>query len=225
MLMFVMWTFSHISHFVCVVLPGITLMEEGVLVIQRVKKEDEGTYECRASNDMGMVVSSASVHVFGEPQLLYFGRVFQMLLKCKSAVASRCWRSTARQRNAWPISNVLQLSVILSCLTNRLDQASALSYPLRERPKLPGMLNVNSCVHFMIRVLARVLSRGSWPLWSQGRALLMSEGQFWGKGPPIKGAWDLKHEPGFLEARSSERCSYWLLHFSCKLCCLTHSYF
>lgn len=72
MLMFVMWTFSHISHFVCVVLPGITLMEEGVLVIQRVKKEDEGTYECRASNDMGMVVSSASVHVLGEPQLLYF---------------------------------------------------------------------------------------------------------------------------------------------------------
>lgn len=66
-------------------------------MIQRVKKEDEGTYECRASNDMGMVASSASVHVVGEPQLtleqdstvVVSYRVFQLLLKCKSAVARR----------------------------------------------------------------------------------------------------------------------------------------
>lgn len=55
-------------------------MAEGILVIQRVKKEDEGMYECRASNDMGVVASSASVSVVGEPQLLDFDRVFQLLL-------------------------------------------------------------------------------------------------------------------------------------------------
>ncbi|XP_031442884.1 vascular endothelial growth factor receptor kdr-like [Clupea harengus] len=46
--------------------PGITLMAEGVLIIQRVKKEDEGMYECRASNDKGAVASSAVVRVVGD---------------------------------------------------------------------------------------------------------------------------------------------------------------
>lgn len=46
--------------------PGITLKEEGFLIIQRVKKEDEGMYECRASNDKGAVASTAMVRVLGE---------------------------------------------------------------------------------------------------------------------------------------------------------------
>lgn len=137
--------------------------------------------------------------------------VFKPILECKSATVHRFWQCVARQWNAWPIKSLLQLSVILSCLTNRLGRASTLSYPLREKPKLPGMPNVNSWVLFMIGVLARVLSHGSWPLWSRRRALLMSEGQCWGKGPPIKGARDVKHETGFLEARSSKGCSYWRL--------------
>ncbi|XP_062380357.1 vascular endothelial growth factor receptor kdr-like [Sardina pilchardus] len=45
---------------------GVTLMADGVLVIQRVKKEDEGTYECRATNEMGMVASSAFIRVVGD---------------------------------------------------------------------------------------------------------------------------------------------------------------
>lgn len=45
-------------------------MAEGVLIIQRVKKEDEGMYECRASNDKGAVASSAVVRVVGETRLL-----------------------------------------------------------------------------------------------------------------------------------------------------------
>ncbi|XP_059377473.1 vascular endothelial growth factor receptor kdr-like isoform X2 [Carassius carassius] len=45
--------------------PGITL-KDGVLVIERVKKYDEGIYECRASNDGGDAITSAVITVVGE---------------------------------------------------------------------------------------------------------------------------------------------------------------
>lgn len=45
---------------------GISLKDNGDLVIQRVKKEDEGTYECQARNAKGVATSSAVITVLGE---------------------------------------------------------------------------------------------------------------------------------------------------------------
>uniref|UniRef100_A0A8C1T8L0 receptor protein-tyrosine kinase n=1 Tax=Cyprinus carpio TaxID=7962 RepID=A0A8C1T8L0_CYPCA len=45
--------------------PGITL-KDGVLIIERVKKDDEGIYECHASNDRGEAKTSAVITVVGE---------------------------------------------------------------------------------------------------------------------------------------------------------------
>lgn len=45
---------------------GITLTDNGVLSIQRVKKEDEGMYECQAINAKGVTTSSAVITVMGE---------------------------------------------------------------------------------------------------------------------------------------------------------------
>lgn len=47
---------------------GITLKDNGILIIQRVKKEDEGLYECQASNAKGLATSSAVITVLGEYQ-------------------------------------------------------------------------------------------------------------------------------------------------------------
>ncbi len=55
-------------------LSGITL-KDGFLIIERVKKDDEGIYECLASNDIGEAKTSAVITVVGEYQLftcLYF---------------------------------------------------------------------------------------------------------------------------------------------------------
>lgn len=57
-----------------IMLSGITL-KNGTLIIERVKKDDEGIYECLASNDRGEAKTSAVITVVGEYQLftcLYF---------------------------------------------------------------------------------------------------------------------------------------------------------
>lgn len=48
---------------------GITLKDNGILIIQRVKKEDEGMYECQASNAEGLATSSAVITVLGKFQI------------------------------------------------------------------------------------------------------------------------------------------------------------
>nr|XP_015207223.1 PREDICTED: vascular endothelial growth factor receptor kdr-like [Lepisosteus oculatus] len=45
--------------------PGITVTQDGLLIIERVKKDDEGLYECLASNDEGEVKTSAVITVVG----------------------------------------------------------------------------------------------------------------------------------------------------------------
>lgn len=44
-------------------------MENNTLVIERVKKDDEGLYECQASNDLGQDSTSAFIKIQGEPEL------------------------------------------------------------------------------------------------------------------------------------------------------------
>ncbi|KAG7252907.1 LOW QUALITY PROTEIN: hypothetical protein CRUP_035060, partial [Coryphaenoides rupestris] len=68
--------------------PGITLGKAGVLTIERVKKEDEGLYECMASNVVGSVNASAVVTVSGEE-----GRanVEVIILVCTGAAATFLW--------------------------------------------------------------------------------------------------------------------------------------
>lgn len=48
----------------CVV--GVTLGENGILNIERVKKDDEGLYECIARNVEGTAMTSAVVTVLGK---------------------------------------------------------------------------------------------------------------------------------------------------------------
>lgn len=47
---------------------GVSLGDDGTLVIERVKKEDEGLYECVAQNNEGSTRTSAVVTVLGESQ-------------------------------------------------------------------------------------------------------------------------------------------------------------
>lgn len=53
---------THVSR----PLAGITLRKDGALIIERVKKDDEGHYECVASNSEGVVKTSALVTVLGK---------------------------------------------------------------------------------------------------------------------------------------------------------------
>uniref|UniRef100_A0AAY4E743 receptor protein-tyrosine kinase n=1 Tax=Denticeps clupeoides TaxID=299321 RepID=A0AAY4E743_9TELE len=66
--------------------PGITL-RDGVLVIQRVKKDDEGKYECRASNHEGEVKTSAVISVLGEGN----PNIEVIVLVCTGAAATFLW--------------------------------------------------------------------------------------------------------------------------------------
>ncbi|KAL2077215.1 hypothetical protein ACEWY4_026719 [Coilia grayii] len=68
--------------------PGIMLKEEGFLIIQRVKKEDEGMYECKASNDKGTVASSAVVRVLGDEGK---PNIEVIVLVCTGAAATFLW--------------------------------------------------------------------------------------------------------------------------------------
>lgn len=53
-----------LTEMLCVA--GITLGDDGVLTIDRVKKDDEGVYECVAKNTEGDAKTSAVVTVLGK---------------------------------------------------------------------------------------------------------------------------------------------------------------
>uniref|UniRef100_A0A4W5NH55 receptor protein-tyrosine kinase n=1 Tax=Hucho hucho TaxID=62062 RepID=A0A4W5NH55_9TELE len=68
--------------------PGITLREDGVLMIKRVKKDDEGLYECLASNGEGSVKASAVVTVVGDEGK---PNIDVIVLVCTGAAATFLW--------------------------------------------------------------------------------------------------------------------------------------
>ncbi|XP_054453574.1 vascular endothelial growth factor receptor kdr-like [Anoplopoma fimbria] len=68
--------------------PGITLGKDGVLTIERVKKDDEGLYECEASNVEGVAKTSAVVTVFGDEGK---PNVEVIILVCTGAAATFLW--------------------------------------------------------------------------------------------------------------------------------------
>lgn len=68
--------------------PGITLREDGVLIIERVKKDDEGLYECQASNDKGSIKTSAVVTVVGDEGK---PNIEVIILVCTGAAATFLW--------------------------------------------------------------------------------------------------------------------------------------
>lgn len=68
--------------------PGITLRDDGVLIIQRVKKEDEGMYECKASNTEGVANSSAVITVLGDEGKT---NIEVIILVCTGAAATFLW--------------------------------------------------------------------------------------------------------------------------------------
>ncbi|XP_031159144.1 vascular endothelial growth factor receptor kdr-like isoform X1 [Sander lucioperca] len=68
--------------------PGITLGKDGVLTIERVKKDDEGLYECVAVNDEGIAKTSAVVTVLGDEGK---PNVEVIILVCTGAAATFLW--------------------------------------------------------------------------------------------------------------------------------------
>lgn len=66
--------------------PGITLGASGNLTIERVKKDDEGLYECIASNAEGVAKTSAVVTVLGEKP-----NIEVIILVCTGAAATFLW--------------------------------------------------------------------------------------------------------------------------------------
>uniref|UniRef100_A0A3P8SH51 receptor protein-tyrosine kinase n=1 Tax=Amphiprion percula TaxID=161767 RepID=A0A3P8SH51_AMPPE len=68
--------------------PGITLGEDGALTIERVKKDDEGLYECVASNVEGVAKTSAVVTVLGDEGK---PNVEVIILVCTGAAATFLW--------------------------------------------------------------------------------------------------------------------------------------
>ncbi|XP_026185706.1 vascular endothelial growth factor receptor kdr-like [Mastacembelus armatus] len=68
--------------------PGITLGEDGILTIDRVKKDDEGLYECVASNVEGFAKTSAYVTVLGNEEKPNFEVI---ILVCTGAAATFLW--------------------------------------------------------------------------------------------------------------------------------------
>ncbi|XP_061541991.1 vascular endothelial growth factor receptor kdr-like isoform X1 [Phycodurus eques] len=68
--------------------PGITLRKDGTLIIERVKRDDEGLYECVAGNSEGVVKTSALVTVLGEEGK---PNVEVIILVCTGAAATFLW--------------------------------------------------------------------------------------------------------------------------------------
>ncbi|XP_018515715.1 vascular endothelial growth factor receptor kdr-like [Lates calcarifer] len=68
--------------------PGITLGEDGTLTIERVKKDDEGLYECIAKNDEGSAKASAVVTVLGDEGK---PNIEVIILVCTGAAATFLW--------------------------------------------------------------------------------------------------------------------------------------
>ncbi|XP_008324956.1 vascular endothelial growth factor receptor kdr-like isoform X2 [Cynoglossus semilaevis] len=67
--------------------PGVTLGENGILNIERVKKDDEGLYECIARNVEGTAMTSAVVTVLDEGK----PNVEVIILVCTGAAATFLW--------------------------------------------------------------------------------------------------------------------------------------
>ncbi|XP_057205834.1 vascular endothelial growth factor receptor kdr-like [Triplophysa rosa] len=68
--------------------PGITLKVNGTLTIERVKKDDEGMYECHASNAEGVAITSAVITVVGEEGK---PNIEVIILVCTGAAATFLW--------------------------------------------------------------------------------------------------------------------------------------
>ncbi|XP_069723890.1 vascular endothelial growth factor receptor kdr-like isoform X2 [Phaenicophaeus curvirostris] len=63
-------------------------MENNTLVIERVKKDDEGLYECRASNDMGQESTSAFIKIQGSEEK---SNIEVIILVCTGLAATLFW--------------------------------------------------------------------------------------------------------------------------------------
>ncbi|XP_013860694.1 vascular endothelial growth factor receptor kdr-like [Austrofundulus limnaeus] len=68
--------------------PGVTLEKDGSLVIERVKKDDEGLYECVAQNVEGFAKTSAVITVFGDEGK---PNIEVIILVCTGAAATFLW--------------------------------------------------------------------------------------------------------------------------------------
>ncbi|NXY89749.1 VGFR4 factor, partial [Alcedo cyanopectus] len=63
-------------------------MENKTLVIERVKKDDEGLYECRAANDMGQDSTSAFIRIQGSEEK---SNIEVIILVCTGLAATLFW--------------------------------------------------------------------------------------------------------------------------------------
>ncbi|KAM8952873.1 vascular endothelial growth factor receptor kdr-like [Pelodytes ibericus] len=67
---------------------GITLLYNNSLIIERVKKDDEGLYECQATNEMGQVKMSAFITIHGAEEK---SNIEVIILVCTGVAATLFW--------------------------------------------------------------------------------------------------------------------------------------
>uniref|UniRef100_A0A8C5PHA3 receptor protein-tyrosine kinase n=1 Tax=Leptobrachium leishanense TaxID=445787 RepID=A0A8C5PHA3_9ANUR len=67
---------------------GITLLYNNSLVIERMKKDDEGTYECLATNELGEVKTAAIVTIIGAEEK---SNIEVIILVCTGVAATLFW--------------------------------------------------------------------------------------------------------------------------------------
>ncbi|XP_063288150.1 vascular endothelial growth factor receptor kdr-like [Pelobates fuscus] len=67
---------------------GITLLYNNSLIIERVKKDDEGLYECQATNEMGEIITSAQVSIQGAEEK---SNIEVIILVCTGVAATLFW--------------------------------------------------------------------------------------------------------------------------------------
>lgn len=78
---------SDVKHDWDLFVAGITLQEDGVLIVDRVKKDDEGLYECVAKNMEGVAKTSAYITVHGKTEIkeICSCSVYQTSFDCKTS--------------------------------------------------------------------------------------------------------------------------------------------
>ncbi|XP_053328514.1 vascular endothelial growth factor receptor kdr-like [Spea bombifrons] len=67
---------------------GITLLNNNTLIIERMKKDDEGLYECQATNEMGQVTTSAVITIHGAEEK---SNIEVIILVCTGVAATLFW--------------------------------------------------------------------------------------------------------------------------------------
>lgn len=137
---------------------GITLAGDRALTIERVKKDDEGLYECVATNVEGVARTSAVVTVIGRPLMPENMSAIQ-----KNAVTQQPSLQLQKSRRLCPSPSPLQVALF------RTSEAKSPS-GAGKNLWLPGMQSTFLSRLLWCRLWLRVCTSRTWPLGSVKRS-------------------------------------------------------